>query len=321
MAMQREWFDKDYYATLGVKPDAAAKDITKAYRKLARIHHPDTTGGDDSKFKDISAAYSVLGDEKVRAEYDEARRIGPAASGFGGSPFSGSSGGFDGRVDDLGGFGDIFSGLFGRRGGAGERPMGIRGVDQEARLHLGFDEAVHGVTTTVHLTSDVPTASGVERRTREVKVRIPAGVDDGQRIRLRGKGGPGRGGGPPGDLFVVVDVQPHEMFGRKGRDLTISIPVTFPEAALGATIKVPTLDATTVSLKVPPGTRPGKTFRVRGRGIETPKGTGDLLVTIDLVVPQQLSKREREAIEALAEVTDWSPREVHDTGHDTGRDN
>ena len=163
------------------------------------------------------------------------------------------------------------------------------------------------------LTADVPTAGGIERRTREVKVRIPAGVDDGQRIRLRGKGGAGRNGGPPGDLYVVVDVQPHEMFGRSGKDLTITIPVTFPEAALGATVKVPTLDASTVSVKVPPGTRPGKTFRVRGRGVETPKGVGDLLVTIDIVVPQKLSKKEREAIEALAEVTDWSPRDAEES--------
>lgn len=313
MAIQREWFEKDYYATLGVKPDASAKDVQKAYRKLARTHHPDSTGGDDERFKEISAAYDVLGDEPTRKEYDEARRVGPAGSGFGGggNPFAGGTSGV--RFEDMsgdGGLGDLFGGLFGRRGGPGQRSAGIRGVDQEARLHLGFDEAVNGVTTAVHLSSDVPTANGVERRTREVKVRIPAGVDDGQRIRLRGKGGAGRNGGAPGDLYVVVDVQPHEMFGRTGRDLTITIPVTFPEAALGATVKVPTLDASTVSVKVPAGTKPGKTFRVRGRGVETSKGTGDLLVTIDIVVPQKLSKKEREAIEALAEVTDWSPRDA-----------
>ncbi len=312
MTMQREWFDKDYYATLGVKPGAPAKEITKAYRKLARTHHPDSTGGDDAKFKEIAAAYGVLGDDDTRKEYDEARRLGPAASGFSGGPFAGGQANYNVRFDDMsdvGGLGDLFGGLFGRRGGTGGRNPGIRGVDQEARLHLGFLEAVNGVTTTVHLSSDVPTATGIERRTREVNVRIPSGVDDGQRIRLRGKGGAGRSGGEPGDLYVVVDVQPHEMFSRKGRDLTISIPVTFPEAALGVTVKVPTLDDSTVSVKVPPGTRPGKTFRVRGRGVETRKGKGDLLVTIDVVVPQQLSKKEREAIEALAKVTDWSPRE------------
>ncbi|MCB0991575.1 MAG: DnaJ C-terminal domain-containing protein [Acidimicrobiales bacterium] len=312
MAVQREWFDKDYYATLGVKPDATAKEITKAYRKLAREYHPDATGGDDEKFKEISAAYDVVGDAETRKEYDEARRIGPGAAGFSGGPFTGAPGGFQVRFDDMsdvGGLGDIFGGLFGRRGGPGARSAGIRGVDQEARLHLGFNEAVNGVTTTVHLSTDVPTATGIERRTREVKVRIPPGVDDGQRIRLKGKGGPGRGGGEPGDLYVVIDVQPHEIFGRSGRDLTITVPISFPEAALGASVKVPTFDNSTVTLKVPPGTRSGKTFRVKGRGVATSKGTGDLLVTVEVVVPQKLTKKEREAIEALAEVTDWSPRE------------
>ncbi len=311
MTMQREWFDKDYYAVLGVKPGASQKEITKAYRKLARETHPDSESGDEERFKAISSAYDVVGDEDKRKEYDEARRIGPGAAGMGGGPFAGGQqGGFNIRYDDLddmGGLGDLFGGLFGRRGAT--RSASVRGVDQEARLHLGFLEAAHGVTTTVHLTTDVPTASGVERRTREVKVRIPPGVDDGQRIRLRGKGGPGRGGGEPGDLYVVVDVQPHEMFGRAGRDLTLTVPITFPEAALGANVKVPTLDAGSVTLKVPAGTKSGTTFRVKGRGIETAKGTGDLRVTVEVVVPQKLSKREREAIEALAEVTDFSPRD------------
>lgn len=312
MAVQREWFDKDYYAVLGVKPSASQKEITKTYRKLARETHPDSEDGNEERFKQISSAYDVVGDEDKRKEYDEARRLGPAASGMGGGPFAGGqSGGFNIRyedLDDMGGIGDLFGGLFGRRGGGG-RSSAVRGVDQEARLHLGFMDAAHGVTTTVHLSTDIPTAGGVERRTREVKVRIPPGVDDGQRIRLRGKGGPGRGGGQPGDLYVVVDVQPHEMFGRNGRDLTLTVPITFPEAALGANVKVPTLDAGTVTLKVPAGTTSGKTFRVKGKGIETPKGEGDMLVTVEVVVPQKLSKREREAIEALAEVTDWSPRD------------
>ena len=312
MTVQREWFEKDYYAALGVKPSATQKEITKAYRKLARETHPDAEKGNEERFKEISSAYDVIGDEGKRKEYDEARRLGPAAAGMGGGgPFAGGqTGGFNIRyedLDDMGGISDLFGGLFGRRGGG--RSSAIRGVDQEARLHLGFMEAAHGVTTTVHLSTDVPTAGGIERKTREVKVRIPPGVDDGQRIRLRGKGGPGRGGGEPGDLYVVVDVQPHEMFGRSGKDLTLTVPITFPEAALGANVKVPTLDDSSVTLKVPPGTKSGKTFRVKGRGIETAKATGDLLVTVEVVVPQKLTKKEREAIEALAEVTDWSPRD------------
>lgn len=316
MVAQREWFEKDYYAVLGVKPKASQKEITKAYRKLARATHPDASGGDEDRFKNISAAYDVVGDETKRPEYDEARRLGPAASGVAAGPFAGSrQGGFNIRyedLDDIGGFGDLFGGLFGRRGGAG-RSGTVRGVDQEARLHLGFLEAVHGVTTEVHLISDVPTPEGVERRTRQVKVRIPAGVDDGQRIRLRGRGGIGRNGGEPGDLYVIVDVAPHEMFGRSGRNLTLTVPITFPEAALGANIKVPTLDNSTVTLKVPAGTRSGKTFRVKGRGIETTKSKGDLLVTVEVHVPQRLTKRERKAIEALAEVTDWSVRDEGST--------
>lgn len=310
MAVQAEWFEKDYYAVLGVSSGASAKEITKAYRKLARKYHPDSSSGDEERFKAISAAYDVVGDEETRTEYDEARRLGPSAQMGGG--FASGPGGFNVSFEDVGDIGDLFGGLFGRRGRGQAGP--IRGVDQEARLHLGFSEAVDGVTTAVHLTSDVPTANGMERSTRQVKVRIPPGVDDGQRIRLRGKGGPGRNGGPPGDLYVIVEVAPHEMFGRKGRDLTLTVPITYPEAALGSEVKVPTLDGSTVTLKVPAGTKSGTTFRVRDRGVETPKGTGDLMVTVEVVVPKVLSDAERSAIEALAEVTDWSPRSERGAG-------
>jgi len=323
MAPQRDWLEKDYYKILGVAEDAPAKEITKAFRKLARKHHPDAAGGDEERFKEVQAAYDVIGNSDKRAEYDEVRRLG--ASGFGpfgpDSGFASGPGGFQVRVEDLsdlGGLGDLLGGLFGRGrrndgfGNAGFRggtPPPIRGVDQQAELHLGFMEAVEGVTTTVNLTSDELGPNGVERRTRQVKVRIPAGVADGQTIRLPGKGGSGRNGGPPGDLIVRVHVTPHEMFGRDGRNLTITVPITFPEAALGANVKVPTLDGSTVTLKVPPGTPSGKTFRVRGRGVATKRGTGDLLVTVDVVVPTELSDAERKAIEELAGVTDWSPRE------------
>ena len=153
--------------------------------------------------------------------------------------------------------------------------------------------------------------TGVERRPREVKVRVPAGVDDGQRIRLKGRGGPGQNGGPPGDLFVVVRVAPHPLFQRRGRDLTITVPITFPEAAFGADIAVPTarrrLGARCGS---PPGTRSGRTFRVKGKGVVTPKGTGDLLATVEVAVPSKLSSAERKALEAFQAASDGaSPRE------------
>jgi molecular chaperone DnaJ len=150
--------------------------------------------------------------------------------------------------------------------------------------------------------------SGVERRPREVKVRIPAGVTDGKRIRLKGRGGPGRNGGPPGDLYVICRVAPHNLFGVRGRDITLTVPVTFPEAALGTDLTVPTIDGSTVKLRMPPGTRTGRTFRVKGRGVPGGKGSGDLLVTVEVAVPTNLSAAERKAVEALAAATDESPR-------------
>jgi molecular chaperone DnaJ len=374
MAPQREWFEKDYYRILGVPETATTKEIKSAYRKLSRQYHPDANAGDaaaEERFKEISAAYDVIGDETTRAEYDEVRRLGPMAGGFGGAG-PGAGGGF--RFQDLGDLGDVLGGLFGRgrRGAAGgPRPRGTgphRGQDLEAELHLDFEDAIQGISTTLHLTSEavcsnchgtgarpgttprqcpqcegrgvlddnqgffsfstpcpmcggrgytiddpcpVCSGTGIEHRPREVKVRIPAGVEDGQRIRLRGRGGPGRNGGPAGDLYVTCHVMPHPLFGRRGNDLTLMLPVTFPEAALGGQIKVPTLNDGPVTLKVPPGTRSGRTFRVKGRGVRTKKGTGDLLVTVEVAVPQKLSAAERKAIEALNMAADGASPRAH----------
>jgi molecular chaperone DnaJ len=371
---QREWFEKDYYKVLGVPEEATDKDIRRAYRKLAKEHHPDSNPGHEDRFKEISAAYDVLSDAEKRTAYDEVRRLGPMAGGFGpgpGGPGAGAGpGGFTFSTDDLGdmgGLGDLFGNLFGGGGGRqrGQRVGPRRGDDLETELHLSFLDAVNGVTTTVNLASEMachtcrgsgaapgttpvvcpqcggrgavednqgpfsfsracprcsgrgtivespcPTCrgTGVERRPRQVKVRIPAGVDDGQRIRLKGRGGAGRNGGPPGDLYVVVHVAPHELFNRKGKDLLLTVPVTFPEAALGAEIKVPTLDGGPVTLRIPAGTRSGRTFRVKGRGVPVSKGAGDLLVTTEVAVPAKLTAEQREAVEALAETTTESPR-------------
>ena len=295
MAAQREWFEKDYYGVLGVSSTASPKEITKAYRKLARSHHPDAKGGNEERFKEVSAAYDVLGDDAKREEYDEARRIGPSAAGG----FASGADGFNVHFDDF----DDLSGMFGNLFGRGQRgPVSMRGVDQETRIHLGFRDAIDGATTNVLL------GGAADGDRRQVKVRIPPGVDNRQRIRLAGKGGAGRNGGPNGDLYVVVEVAPDSMFGRKGKHLTLVIPVTFPEAALGSEIKIPTYDHSTVTLKIPPGTKSGTTFRVKGRGVVTTKSTGDLLVTLEIAVPAELSPKERAAIEALSEVTDWSPR-------------
>jgi molecular chaperone DnaJ len=371
MDAQREWFEKDYYAVLGVSSEASQKDITKAYRKLARENHPDTNKGDaaaEERFKEISAAYDVVGDADKRTKYDEVRRLGPVGGGYGGGGGGAPFGGFGGG-ENVGDLGDLLGNLFGgrgRRGGGQSRQQGpVRGANLETELHLSFEEALSGVTTSVHLTSDAVCStcsgtgaepgsdvvvcpqcagrgvidenqglfsfsqpcprcagqgmvisdpchtcggSGVERRPRTVKVKIPAGVTEGQRIRLKGRGGPGRHGGPPGDLYVVVHVGRHELFGRKGRNLTLAVPITYAEATLGADVKVPTLDGEPVTIRIPAGTRTGRTFKVKGKGAATGSGTGDLLVTVEVAVPQNPSAEERAAIEKLAEVTTESPR-------------
>ncbi|HUC04338.1 MAG TPA: molecular chaperone DnaJ [Acidimicrobiales bacterium] len=361
MAAQREWYEKDYYKTLGVVSTASDKEITRAYRKLAKQYHPDANPGSEERFKEISAAYDVLGDAEKRKEYDEVRKHGPMSGVFGG----GSPGGGSFRVEDLGDLGDIFGGLFGNR----NRSRGPqRGADMEATLHLSFQDAVHGVTTSVNVPQDVRCAnckgsgaapgskthvcprcggtgslndnqglfslstvcpdcvgrgtqfdqpcpvcqgSGTERKVRSIKVRIPAGVEDGQRIRVKGRGAPGQGMAPPGDLYVVVQVGHHPFLGRSGRNLTISVPVTYPEAVLGTTVTVPTLD-NKVTLKVPPGTQPGRVLRVRGRGVPSGNGRnaskpGDLLVKIDVLVPTDLSDEQRAAVESLAAVMPPAP--------------
>ncbi|WP_426570845.1 molecular chaperone DnaJ [Aquihabitans sp. McL0605] len=375
MSPPREWFEKNYYEVLGVAEKADAKDITRAYRKLAREFHPDANPGDASaeeRFKEISSAYDVIGDTEKRKEYDEVRALGPMG-GFGGGPGPGGfgQGAPGGFTFDMGGggIGDVLGNLFGGGGGRSpgrSRATGpIRGSDLEAELHLDFTDAVAGLSTSLHLVSDAvcntctgsgaepgtspvrcPTCAGrgvvddnqgmfamsrpcpncggrgviiehpchtchgagVERRPREIKVRIPAGVSDGQRIRLKGRGDPGRQGGQPGDLFVTCRVEPHPVFSMDGKNLRVTVPITFPEAALGADIQVPTIDGSGVKVRIPAGTRPGRTFRVKGRGVPTGKGTGDLLVGVEVAVPAKLSDDERAAIEALAAAATESPR-------------
>ncbi len=294
--MRKEWLEKDYYAILGVAKDASADAVKKAYRKLARRYHPDSNPDDpeaEARFKEVNEAYAVLGDPEQRKEYDHVREMGYFVGGPGGRQqyvrvedlFGGGAGATS--IEDL--LGDL-GGLFGRTGRPGRsRRRAVRGPDLTATLDLTFHEALAGVTKELNVDG------------RRVKVRIPKGVTDTARIRLRGKGAPGRNGGPPGDLYVRVHVAPHPVFTRRGkRDLGITVPVTFVEAALGATIEVPTLEGTT-RIRIPPGTPGGKTFRVRGRGVETADGKGDLLVTVEVTVPRELTDEQRELLQAFAE--------------------
>lgn len=377
MAPQREWLEKDYYETLGVASDAEPKAITKAYRKLARELHPDANPGNadaEQRFKDVSAAYDVVGDAEKRIEYDEVRQMAAQGGGFGPGGFGpgGPGGGFGpgGASFDASDLGSVFGNLFGRGGGArrggaaGRRPQ--RGHDLETELHLSFRDAVDGVTTSVGLLADAacgtcdgsgakpgtrpttcPTCggqgsvaedqgpfsfstpcprcggrgsiiedpcgtchgTGIERRPRQVKVRIPAGVTDGKRIRVKGRGTPGRDGGPAGDLYVICRVAAHDHFRVKGRDLTLTLPVTYSEAALGADVSVPTLDGGHVTVRIPEGTPSGRTMRVRGKGVPAKAGTGDLLVTVEVAVPTKLTAAQRKAVEELATLqADQSPR-------------
>jgi molecular chaperone DnaJ len=378
--VRREWFDKDYYQVLGVAKNASAAEIKKAYRKLAQQNHPDTNPGNkeaEDRFKEISAAYDVLGDDDKRKQYDEVREM--AASGFGAVGFpgggfpGGGSGGFPGggfpggqrvRFEDLGDLGDLFGGLFGGAGGGRGAQRSTRGADLETTVTVGFDEAMSGTTVPVRIqgpapcetchgsgaapgTSPVtcPTCGGVgvvavnqgpfqmsqtcpnchgsgriietpcptcggtgsQRRTRRFQVKIPAGVRDEARIKLAGRGEPGPAGGQPGDLFVRVRVRPHDFFGRKGSDLTLDLPVTYAEAALGAEVHVPTLNGP-VTMKIPAGTPNGKTFRLKGKGAPKRSGNGDLLVTARVEVPRKLSKPEKELLKQLRETEKESPR-------------
>jgi molecular chaperone DnaJ len=308
---KREWFEKDYYQLLGVPEESSQPEITKAYRQLARELHPDANPGNaaaEEKFKEVSAAYDVVGDEKTRSQYDEVRRMGPMAGGYGdpAGPGGGRGGfNFEGG-DDLG---DLFSGLFGAANPFGRADGPRRGRDQEAQIRLSFDEAVNGLTTTVSLTGSPGNPP------RDIKVRIPSGVDDGQRIRLKEKGGPGSDGGPSGDLFVITRVGSHKVYDRDGPNLTITLPVTFAEAALGADVSVPCFDGESVKLRIPAGTQSGRTFRVRGRGVRTSRLTGDMLVAVEVAVPTKLSSAQRKALEEFAEVSVESPRAHLEVSH------
>jgi molecular chaperone DnaJ len=288
MASQ-DWFEKDFYQILGVSKDASEADIKKVYRQLARKYHPDSNPGDskaEAKFKEISEAFSVLSDPEQRKEYDAVRAMGSGAR------FTSGGGGANG------GFEDVFSTFFGG-GGRGGFPGGFGGfdfgptpgADLTARTSIDFIDSIKGATIKLSLQGMEP-----------LNVKIPAGVSDGQKIKLRGKGRPSPNGGPTGDLIVTVRVKPHPVFTREGANLRVTVPVTFTEAALGATISVPTLGGEPVKLKLNPGVPNGRVLRIKGRGVDAGNSRGDLLATIEVAVPSHMSEKAKKVLQEFQEL-------------------
>lgn len=361
---------RDYYEVLGVGKNASDDEIKKAYRKLARVHHPDANPGDakaEERFKEISHAHDVLSDPDKRAEYDARLRFGGRANGgFGGAPGGGDAGAGAGFGD----FADMFSSIFrnARGGTATAEPTPRRGADVEVEVNLSFDQAMAGVQVPVSVETPVacadcggsgakpgtsprlcpeckgrgvrgrdggsfafsepcprcggngtviddpcPTCHGTGNTTTrsQIKVKIPAGVKDGTRIRLKGRGQAGTRGGPAGDLQVITRVAPSRLYTRKGDDLVINVPVTFAEAALGAQVEVPTLDGR-VKLTVPAGSADGRALRIGGKGAPRLKGEGrgDLIATLRLDVPRELSQKQKDALEKYAKLDARDPRET-----------
>lgn len=337
----QDWMDKDFYKVLGVSKDADERTIKKAYRKLARKYHPDQNKGDSSaerKFKDVGEAYAVLSDPKQRQQYDAIRAMagggarfsagpGGGAGGFSdmfGSMFGGSrGGGFSGGNSNSytftsggeGGLEDLLSGLFGAGGASGAPQQGgystfgfgngrggqsrpRKGRDLAASTSLTFKQAVEGATLRLNVEG------------RSMTVRVPAGVSDGKKLRLKGKGRPSPNGGPAGDLVVSVSVKPHPVFSIKNDNLQMVLPISVGEALNGATVDVPLLDGSTVAVKIPVGTSSDTILRVKGRGIPKGKKRGDLYIRTRIVVNAKPSKQVKQLAEQLAHAdSGFDPRE------------
>lgn len=295
MASQ-DWFDKDFYKVMGVSKDVSEADLKKKYRKLAREFHPDLHPGDakaEARFKEINEAHDILSDKAKRAEYDQVRAMGSGPRFTGGA--GGQGAGFNGGGA---GFEDVFANLFGGGGFGGGFGGPQRGGDLSTKTTLAFIDSIHGTSIKLNING------------KDLTVNIPAGVSDGQKIKLRGKGQPSPNGGPAGDLIIDINVKPHPVFSRDGNNIRVTVPVTFHEAVAGATIQVPTLGGEPVKLKVSPGTPNGRVLRVKGRGVQGAKAVGDLLATVEIAVPAHVSDK---AMKALAEfealLPEQDPRE------------
>ncbi|MBM3293609.1 MAG: molecular chaperone DnaJ [Candidatus Aminicenantes bacterium] len=367
---------KDYYEVLGVDRKSGPADIKKAYRKLARKHHPDLNPGDKSaeaRFKEIQEAYAVLSDPKKRAQYDQFGFVGapPPGSGPGGRSSTGGFEGFDFSDFGSGSFQDFFESVFGGGPAGPSRRERSRGEDLIYTMKIGFEDAVRGVQTRIRLnrlvacascsgggtaggteqacsdcngtgrafvqrgfmkfSSACPSCGGAGRswgracpdcrgqglvdKTEVVNVRIPAGVDTGSKVRVPAKGHSGPNGGPPGDLYITIEVAAHPVFRREGTSLHVKVPITVPEATLGAKIEVPTMDGPS-TIRIPPGTRSGQRFRLREKGVSLAggKARGDAFVEVSIVPPPFADERVRALMKDLEKLYGGNPRSAPDSG-------
>ncbi|ANI29346.1 DNA-binding protein [Yersinia entomophaga] len=305
---------KDYYVIMGVEPTASQKEIKTAYRRLARKYHPDVSTEPDaeSQFKEIAEAYEVLKDAERRAEYDELRlhRNDPhfgQQAGYhgGGQQWQGRAGGGD--THD---FSDFFDSFFGNRGASAhysshQSSQSMRGQDIEMELPIFLEETLSEQTRAIQ----IPTYDALGRTdsTKTLKVKIPAGVGDGERIRLKGQGVPGFGGGANGDLYLVIRIAPHPLFDIDGQNLQIVLPLAPWEAALGASVEVPTLTGK-INLTIPSGSQSGQRLRVKGKGLASKKGTGDLYAVLKVVMPPKPDEKARALWQQLSEQAAFNPR-------------
>ncbi len=310
---------QDYYETLSAKRNASQSEIKKSYRRLARKYHPDVNPGDPSaeeRFKQIQEAYRVLSDPEKRKLYDRQGyyRDGQQAAAGGGSQDSGFSG-FDYRNFSGGSgqsaFGDILSDLFGRGGAGASSARPTRGQDLEYRMEIPFLDAIRGTQTRIRVSRlDGGTQNGGTQKVESLRIKIPAGVKSGSRIRVPGKGDASVFGGPPGDLFLVIRVQTHPFFSRRGNNVLCSVPITVEEAVLGTQIEVPTVEGK-ARLKIPAGTQSGQKLRLRGRGAPSPKGgnRGDQLVEVQVVLPTVEDERSKEIVREFSRLNPQNLRE------------
>jgi molecular chaperone DnaJ len=309
----QDWFDKDFYAVLGVSKDVSDAELKKVYRKLARQFHPDSNPGDakaEARFKEISEAYTVLSDPTTRQEYDQIRAMGSGARFTAGGN---GPGGFEDVFGNLFGGGgprvrfqqspdDIFGGMFGGGAGFGGQPRQNprKGADLTANITIDFRTAIQGGEVSLDM-----------RGTKPLQIAIPEGVNDKQKIRVRGKGEQSMTGGAAGDLVITVTVRDHPVFDRDGDNLRVDIPITIPEAILGATIEVPTLEGDRVKVKVPANTPSGRVLRVRDRGVKVKGKRGDLLATILIVTPDLISDKTKKLVEEFAKLNEGqNPRDL-----------